>query len=83
VLAVVEDEQQALVGQVRDERVPQVLAPGLADAERAGDGGQDEGGVGHGGELDEEGAVAEGVEGVGGGLEGEARLADPAGARSG
>ena len=79
-LEVVQHQQGALVAQERRQPPVERLVAGLAHAEGLGDGGGDQVGVGDRGEGDEPDAVRERVGNRRGDLEGEAGLADAAGA---
>jgi hypothetical protein len=78
VFAVVEDEEEVFSLEEEDEGVFGEEARLLAEVECLGDGVGDEVGVGELSELGEEDAVLEGVEEVGGDLEGEASFAGAA-----
>ena len=75
VLEVVEDEQEPLLGEEALEALGDGSGAGLAEPERLRDRGQDERGVGDRRERDEEDALREVLDQLGGGLEREPGLA--------
>ena len=79
-LEVVEDQQDVLVPQPVAELVEQRLGRGGLEADRARDRSEHRLAVAGCGEVDEEDAVLEPVDVVGGGAEGQPRLSDAAGA---
>ncbi|MCO4696435.1 hypothetical protein LRR80_02493 [Streptomyces sp. RO-S4] len=83
VFAVVEDEQGPVVGEGRQDGVVDGVAGLFACTEGCGDGGAHPVGVGDGDEVDEPYAVGEFAGQVFGGGEGQAGLADSAGAEGG
>ena len=80
-LEVVEDQQHGLVPQAFCQLVDERVAARVAQADRAGDRGEQRLAVTGRRQIDEEDAVLELVDRAGGGAKGEARLADAAGAR--
>jgi len=77
-LHVVQQQQQVLVAQVGAEALLDGLPSGLAQAQRPRQREQRQGGVAQGGEAHRDHTVGEGAFQAGGGLLGQARLADPA-----
>ena len=73
--AVVEHQEQALRGEELDKSLQHRLVPDLPHADRAGDCGHDKGGIGQGGQIDEEDAIRVVVEGGCPDGDGEPRLA--------
>ncbi len=82
-LEAVQEEQDLLPGQVVAQPIGQSTARRLVQAQRLGDRGEHERGVAHGGEGDEDDAVGEGVAQGAGDFDGQAGLADAAGAGAG
>ena len=75
-LEVIEHQQQALAGQIRDERGTEGLRPAFRQSERLGDRGEDKRGVADGGEGHKEDAIGERWQGGRRGIECETGLAD-------
>jgi hypothetical protein len=83
VLDVVEDEKKLAIPQCHEQSIGKRLVSSLTDANRLGDGGNDEVRFAHWGEIDEAGAIVELGDEIRGNLSGETGLTDPTGTSQG